>query len=101
MGGRRTCGYTVRNPKVGPGPPRVQPGPLEWDPKPPPPPGMGSGPPTMGSQDRTYTGLEQDPGGGPVPTRVQAQFGADLFAYASAPRPSRDPMLPRGLLHVT
>jgi hypothetical protein len=23
------------------------------------------------SQDGTYTGLEQDPGGGPVPTRVQ------------------------------
>jgi hypothetical protein len=30
----QTPGYTVRTPKVGPGPPRVQAGPLEWDPDP-------------------------------------------------------------------
>jgi hypothetical protein len=46
-------------------------------------------------------GLGQDPGGGLMPTCVQAQSGADLFAYASAPRPGGDPMLPRGLLRVT
>jgi hypothetical protein len=47
----------------------VQAGPLEWDPD--PPYGVWAahnGVPR--SQDRTYSGLEQDPGGGPVPTRV-------------------------------
>jgi hypothetical protein len=43
-------------------------------------PGMGSEPPygvqaihsgVPGSQDRAYSSLNQDPGGGPVPTRVQ------------------------------
>jgi hypothetical protein len=72
---------------------------------------MGSGPPPVWGPDRhsgvprsrdgTYTGLEQGPGRGPVPTRVQTQSGADLSAYTSAPRPGRDPMLPCGLLHVT
>jgi hypothetical protein len=48
-------------------------------------PGMGSGPPlygvraahsgVLGFQDRTYPGLNQDPGGGPVPTRVQTWSG--------------------------
>jgi hypothetical protein len=33
-GERRTPGYTVRTPKVGPGPPRGQARPLEWDPDP-------------------------------------------------------------------
>jgi hypothetical protein len=36
-----------------------------------------------------------------VPTRVQVQSGADLSAYASAPRLGGDPMLPRGQLRVT
>jgi hypothetical protein len=40
-------------------------------------------------------------GWGPVPTRVQAQPGADLSAYATAPCLGGDPMLPRGLLCVT
>jgi hypothetical protein len=47
----------------GPGPPRVRTGPLEWDPDP-----LYGVP---GFQDRTYPGLNQDPGGGPVPVRVQ------------------------------
>jgi hypothetical protein len=79
-------------------------------------PGMGSGPPRMVSVPPTrrsqgprtehtralnWTGLELDPGGGPVSTRVQTQSGADLFAYTSAPRPGGDPMMPRGLLRVT
>jgi hypothetical protein len=46
-GWSRNPRYTVRTPKVGPGPPRVQAGPLEWDLD---PPGMGSGPPTKGPQ---------------------------------------------------
>jgi hypothetical protein len=29
----------------------------------------------LGFQDRTYSGLNQDPGGGPVPTRVQTRSG--------------------------
>jgi hypothetical protein len=39
---------------------------------------MGSGPPIVGSQgskDRTYPDLNQDPGGGPEPTRVQTWSG--------------------------
>jgi hypothetical protein len=36
---------------------------------------MGPGPPTVGSQDRAYPGLNQVPGGGPVPTRVQIWSG--------------------------
>jgi hypothetical protein len=49
---------------------RVQAGPLEWDPDPP----YGvcaahNGVPR--SHDRTYSGLEQDPGGGPVATCVR------------------------------
>jgi hypothetical protein len=71
MGECRTPGYTVRTSKVGLGPPRVQAGPLEWDPD--PPYGVRAahnGVPR--SKDRTYLGgLEQDPGGGLVPTRVQ------------------------------
>jgi hypothetical protein len=41
----------------------VRTGPLEWDPD----PLYG----VLGFQDRTYLGLNQDPGGGPVPARVQ------------------------------
>jgi hypothetical protein len=73
---------------------------------------MGSGPPppngvraahsgVLRSQDGTYTGLEQDPGGGPIPTRVHTQSGADLSTYTPAPRPGGDLMPPRGLLRVT
>ena len=70
MGKYRTPVYTVWASKFGPGPPRVRTGPLEWDPD----PLYGvrathSGVP--GFQDRTYLGLNQDPDGGPVPTRVQ------------------------------
>jgi hypothetical protein len=47
MGERRTPGYAVRTPRVGPGLPRVQARPLGWDPD---LSRMGSGPPTMGSR---------------------------------------------------
>jgi hypothetical protein len=100
QGWSRTPGYTVWTPKVGHGPPRVQARPLGWDPDPPvwgPSPHRG----VPRSQEGTYTGLEQDPGSGPVSTRVQAQPGADLSAYASAPRPGGVPMPPRGPLCVT
>jgi hypothetical protein len=74
MGERWTPGYTVRTSKVVLGPPRVQTGPLEWDPEPPPPYGVRAahnGVPRF--RDRTHSGLEQDLGGGPVPTRVQTR----------------------------
>jgi hypothetical protein len=70
MGRCRTPVYTVRASKFGLGPPRVRTGPLEWDLD--PLNGVRadhSGVP--GFQDRTYLGLNQDLGGGPVPTRVQ------------------------------
>jgi hypothetical protein len=66
----RTPEYTVQAYKFGPGPPRVRTEPLELDPD--PPYGVRathSGVP--GFQDRTYPGLNQDPGEGPEPTRVQ------------------------------
>jgi hypothetical protein len=70
MGRCRTPVYTVRASKFGLGPPCVRTEPLEWDSDPlygvqP----VHSGVP--GSQDKAYPGLNQDPGGGPVPTRVQ------------------------------
>jgi hypothetical protein len=74
MGKCRTRVYTVWDSKFGPGPPRVQTGPLEWDPD--PPYGVWaahSG--VSGFQDRTYPGLNQDPGGGPEPTCVQTWSG--------------------------
>jgi hypothetical protein len=70
MGECRTLVYTVQASKFGPGPARVRTGPLELDPD--PPYGVQaahSGVP--GFQDRTYLGFNQDPGGGPEPTRVQ------------------------------
>jgi hypothetical protein len=78
MGKCRTPVYTAQASKFGPGPPRVRTGPLEWDPDPHPPPPYGvrathSGVP--GFQDRTYSGLNQDPGGCPKPTRVQTGGG--------------------------
>jgi hypothetical protein len=70
MGKCWTPVYTVQASKFGPGPPCVRIGLLEWDPD----PLYGvraahSGVP--GFQDRTYPGLNQDLGGGSVPTRVQ------------------------------
>jgi hypothetical protein len=88
----------VRTPRVGPGPPDIQSGPPRlvldlhvgkldpWNGIRTPPYGVRvahSG--VLRSQDGTYMGLEQDLGRGQVSTRVQAQPGADLSAYASAP----------------
>jgi hypothetical protein len=70
----RTPVYTVQTSKFGPRPPRVRTGPLEWDPD--LPYGVRaahSGVPRF--QDKTYPGLNQDPGGGPEPTRVQTWSG--------------------------
>jgi hypothetical protein len=70
MGECLTPVYTVQASKFGPGPPRVRTGPQEWDLD--PPYGVRvahSGVP--GFQDRTYPDLNQDPGGGLGPTRVQ------------------------------
>jgi hypothetical protein len=67
MGRCRTPVYTVRASKFGPVPPRVRTEPLEWDPD----PLYWVQAVHIGSQDRAYPGLNQDPGGGPVPTRVQ------------------------------
>jgi hypothetical protein len=71
MGEYWTPGYIVRTSKVGPGPPRVQDGPLEWDPDTPLYGVRAAHNGVPRSQDRTYSGLEQDLGGGPVPTRVR------------------------------
>jgi hypothetical protein len=62
MGRCQTLVYTVRASKFGPEPPHVRTGPQEWDPY----PLYGvwaahSG--VLGFQDRTYPGLNQDPGG--------------------------------------
>jgi hypothetical protein len=70
MGRCRTPVYTVRASKFGPGPPRVRTGP--WNGIRTPLYGVRaahSG--VLGFQDRTYPGLNHDPGGGPVPRRVQ------------------------------
>jgi hypothetical protein len=48
-----------------------------------------------GFWDREYPGLSQGQAGSGADTCL------DLIVYASAPRPGGDPMLPRGLLHVT
>jgi hypothetical protein len=71
MGECRTPRYTVRTSKVGLGPPRVQAEPLEWDPDPPLYGVRATHNGVPRSQDKTYSGLEQNPGGGPVPTRVR------------------------------
>jgi hypothetical protein len=74
MGECRAPVYTVQASKFGLGPPCVRTGPLEWDLD--PPYGVRaahSGVP--GFQDRTYSGLNQDLGGGPEPTRVQTWSG--------------------------
>jgi hypothetical protein len=70
----RTPVYMVQASKFSLGPPCVRTGPLEWDPD--PPYGVRAahnGVP--GFQDRTYPGLNQDPGGGPEPTHVQTWSG--------------------------
>jgi hypothetical protein len=59
---------------------------------------VGSGPLTAGSRD---SGTEN------TQALIKARRGSgadtcpDLIVYTSAPRSGRDPMLPRGLLHVT
>jgi hypothetical protein len=59
---------------------------------------VGSGPLTAGSRD---SGTEN------TQALIEARRGSeadtcpDLIVYASAPRPGGDPMLSRGLLHVT
>jgi hypothetical protein len=88
---------TNRTSGCGQGPPHEQTGPLGWDPD----PSVRSGPLAARSQDRTCMGLGQDPGGGPVKTRVWTQSGADMSACATTPRPGGDPMLPRGLPCMT
>jgi hypothetical protein len=59
---------------------------------------MGSGPLTAGSWDsgteNTQVLIKDRRGSG-------ADTCSDFIVYASAPRPGGDPMLPRGLLHVT
>jgi hypothetical protein len=70
MGECRTPVYTVQASKFGPGPPHVRTRYLEWDPD----PLYGvqaahNG--VLGFHDRTYSGLNQDPGEGPEPTRAQ------------------------------
>jgi hypothetical protein len=82
-GERRTPGYTVRTPKIGPEPPDIQSGPPRlvldlhlckpdpWNGIQTPPYGVwATHREVPRSQDRTYPGFEQDPGGGPVSTRV-------------------------------
>jgi hypothetical protein len=49
----------------------VQAEPLEWDPDPPLYGVRATHNGVPRSQDKTYSGLEQNPGGGPVPTRVR------------------------------
>jgi hypothetical protein len=75
MGKCRTPGYTVRTSKFGPGPPRVRTGPLEWDPDPPLYGVRATHSRVPRFQDRTHPGLNQGPGGGLVPTRVQIWSG--------------------------
>jgi hypothetical protein len=59
---------------------------------------VGSGPLTVGSRDsrteNTQALIKARQGSG-------ADMCSDLVVYDSASRPGGDPMLPRGLLHVT
>jgi hypothetical protein len=101
----QTPGYTDRTPRIGPGPPGIQFGPPRLVPnlhvcKPDPWDRVWTPPPSVRGPGRPQWG-PKDPGGGPVQTRVRTKSGADLSAYASAPRPGGDPMLPCGLLRVT
>jgi hypothetical protein len=63
MGRCQTPVYTVRASKFGLGPPRVRTGPLYR--------AQAIHSAVLGSQDKAYPGLNQDPGVGQVPTRVQ------------------------------
>jgi hypothetical protein len=93
MGKCRTPGYTVRTSKFGPGPPRVRTGPLEWDPDPPPVWGPGRHSRVPRFQDRTHPGLNQGPGGGPVPTRdgnrvgITRIYGSRIHTHKIKPNP--------------
>jgi hypothetical protein len=66
---------------------------------------MGSGPLHVGS--RPLTAGSQDSGTENAQALIKARRGSgadtcpDLIVYSSAPGPGGDPMLPRGLLHVT
>jgi hypothetical protein len=78
---------TIRASGYGLGPPRKQTGPLC---------GVRAAHNTVsGFWDREYLGLNQGQAGS------GANMCPNLIVYASAPRPGGDPMLPRGLLHVT
>jgi hypothetical protein len=59
---------------------------------------LGSGPLIAGSRD---SGTENTHALIKARQGSEADTCPDLIVYASAPRPSGDPMLPRGLLHVT
>jgi hypothetical protein len=66
---------------------------------------MGSGPLCVGSGP--LTAESQDSGIENTQALIKARRGSgadtclNLIVYASAPRPGGDPMLSRGLLHVT
>jgi hypothetical protein len=68
-------------------------------------PRMGSGPLCVGSGP--LTAGSRDSGTENTQALIKARWGSeadtcsDLIVYASAPRPGGDPMLPRGLLHMT
>jgi hypothetical protein len=68
-------------------------------------PRMGSGPLCVGSGPLTVGSL--DSGTENTQALIKAKRGSgaymcpDLIVYASAPRPGGNPLLPRGLLHVT
>jgi hypothetical protein len=68
-------------------------------------PRMGSGPLCVGS--RPLTAGSRDSGAKNTQALIKARRGSradtcpDHTEYASAPRSGGDPMLPRGLLHVT
>jgi hypothetical protein len=74
MGKCRTLGFTVWTSKFGPGPPCVRTRPLEWD--------LDTPYVVRATHsrvpwfpDRTHPGLNQGPGGGPLPTCVQTWSG--------------------------
>jgi hypothetical protein len=86
-------GLAARTPRGGPGPPRVHARPLGWGPDPSTrgPDRSQQGPRVLGQKIlKPWSKTKQ----GPVTC-------LDPILYASAPRPSEDPMLPRGPLPVT
>jgi hypothetical protein len=68
-------------------------------------PRMGSGPLCVGSELLTIGSRDSETENTEALIKARRGSGADtcpdLIVYASAPRPGGDPMLPRGLLHVT